>query len=158
MKAPLGIHTITGPGPIIKAKLLPPNSTNGINLYQVFVSSNGTAAGNCNITDLSSPLTCTIGALEGEQNYTISAFSCIAYNETIIRSTKTVDSFFLPCKRRALLYTANFTSLLDGETNSVLHDPTIKLKETFEYDTRNSSFSLVEGFVHFFSFRCQGSV
>ncbi len=98
MKAPLGIHTIVGPGPIINATLMPPNSTNGINLYEVFVSNNGTVAGNCKITDLSPPLTCIIGALEGEKNYTISAFSCIPYNEAIIRSTETMDSFFLPCK------------------------------------------------------------
>ncbi len=98
MKAPLEIHTIAGPGPIINATLMPPNSTNGINLYEVFVFSNETVAGNCKITYLSSPLTCAIGALEGEQNYTISAFSCITYNETIVRSTETMDSFFLPRK------------------------------------------------------------
>ncbi len=75
-----------------------PNLTTGITLYQVFIHLNETERGSCNKTELSAPLECTIRGLELERNYSISAFSCIAYNSTIIRSSETRRTYYLAGK------------------------------------------------------------
>ncbi len=96
--APLGINVSASLGGQIEATIAQPNLTTGITLYQVFVHLNETERGGCNITELTPPIECTIRGLELERNYSISAFSCIAFNSTIIRSSETRSTFYLPGK------------------------------------------------------------
>ncbi len=96
--APLGVNVSAGLGGQAEVTIAQPNLTTGITLYQVFVHLNETERGSCNITELSPPLECTIRGLELERNYSISAFSCIAYNSTIIRSSETRLTFYLAGK------------------------------------------------------------
>ncbi len=93
--APLGINVSAGMGGQFEVTIAQPNLTNGITLYQVVVHLNETERGSCYITEISPPIECTIRGPELERNYSISAFSCIAYNSTIIRSSETRSTFYL---------------------------------------------------------------